>query len=216
MERSINIFKDIQFEVKRKIFFNIQMITIDNHVDEEYKRNNIERLYRRLDNLDEVTMKYILVSVKNCLFGSTFCLDFLKKYNFESKIIDSDFNLKFYENCLKEAFDYFQCPGILPSIDDINKELSYFNYVIDNDISTIYSALERCDGDLFDNLYNVGISNGMSKEDIFLRFSKIFSMLQYYHYVIPGHSVLNYVPFLDSEIDNYFKYKCDNFSLLSK
>lgn len=215
MEKSFSFFEN---EVTNRIYYDMYYLSRNKSDHSNYQRVN-DMLYRRLEYLEEATIKFILSNAKSSLFGSSVGADFLKRHDVVPKKFENCYDLRFLENYLNEIFVEFQCPGYLPSIDDINSKLSIFGFTSETDIkkfSSLYNALKKCDTPLFYEMYETASEKGLSNDEIFSIFSSIFKMLQYYEYNSPEINVLSHVPYLDVEIDEFFKLKSDEFSFKMK
>ena len=218
MENSVNLFGKIMNDVKNKILCDVYYIGLNINFDSKYIQKK-DMLYRRLDYLEEATVKYILSNVKACLHGSNSAAFFLNSYGIKSFKFNDVYDLRFLERCLNDVFFDLDCPGVLPSIDDINNDLLFFGFTSDADtkkFSSLYNALRNCNTPLFFEMYNIGVEKGLSNDEIFNYFSRIFKALEYYNYSPMGFDFLTYVPYLDVEIDEHFKSIGENFSMLKK
>lgn len=217
MDNYISLFSNVLHDVRYKILEDIYYLENFDKGDSNFDVKK-EMLNRRLEYLDETTVKYILSNAKACLHGSITGADFLKSYGVKPIKFNEFYDLRFLEKYLNEVFFKLQCPGILPSVDDINSDLSFFGFSSSDSkkFSSLYSSLKRCDGPLFYEMYQTGLDNGLSNREIFEYFSRIFKALEYYNYSYIGSDILCYVPYLDIEIDDHFKSFGENFSLSKK
>ena len=218
MESYSDIFKTIQNEVKHKILYEIYYL--GNFKNDDSKTSlKMDMLYRRLDFLEETTVKYILANAKACLYGYRESAEFLESHGVKPVRFNENYDLRYLENYLNDVFVKLNCPGILPSVDDINSDVSFFGFTSDTDskkFSSLYSALINCNSPMFYDMYQIGLDKGLSNDEIFSYFSKIFKVLDYYNYSLSSSDILSFVPYLDIEVDEYFKSVGENFSMSKK
>jgi len=214
----IDLFNKIERDVIEKISFDRYSLEKLEEDSDNYNKES-EMLDSRIYNLEETTVKYILSVAKGCFYGSKDSVDILKKYGIEPVKLNESYDLRFLEKYLNFVFNYTGCPGVLPSIDDINSELSFFGFTSDTDskkFSSLYYALKKCDTPLFFEMYQIGLDKGLSNKEIFGRFSHIFKGLEYYNYTPQMNHLVSYVPYLDCEIDDYFGSIYKGFSMSKK
>lgn len=217
MDNYIGVFSNIKIDVKHKILWDIYNFTYmsENALDVHDK----ERLYRRLDFLEETSIRYIFSNVCACLCGSNEANIVLKSYGLDLKKYDDYSDIRVLEKTLNDVLSYLEYDFSLPSVDDINREVSVFGFTYESDpkkFNSLYGALYKCDSPLFYEMYSFACSKGMSDSEIFSSFCRIFKMLSYYNYNSLNSSILSYVPFLNCEVEEFFRKKQESFSLRKK
>ena len=220
-------------ELKKDILNQLQEETSCSIVVSQ--ENDLLKYKRRLASIDETTIKYLMKLTNDYIravltdnkydIGND--LDIFHKYGFaienldeKIKKIEYPYNAygsiwpgKIQEEVMQTVFNFFQCPGVLPKVDDILAIAAKFGvtYGTENDK---FSRVYWIDTRNFDDPYNTGdyfltaLMNGLSIDEIIMNTYKITSALSYY--VAPMTSgnfskgiyktlIIGIVPFLDEE-----------------
>ena len=217
------------------------------------EHNVISDIGERIYNIDETAVKYLMklsnnyirAKVKSDETSIDKSKNLFAKYGFDVETlngeiakISDEYTLdnkigpcKAQEHILQRVFDYFECPGKLPTIEDLHAITSKFG--IDY---TDEGKLPNIDSRNFDNPYNFGgyfntaIENGLSIDQIIESKLQLEQMMELYEAPRPGRSLLVYyssevtsiVPHLNSDIkkraeqDALKIYKIMNYKLIKK
>ena len=195
---------------------------------------------RRLTNLDETTVKYLMKLTNDYIravltdnkydIGND--LDIFHKYGFAMKNLDEKikeieypYNAygdiwpgKIQEEVMQTVFNFFQCPGVLPKVDDILAMAAKFGVTYGAKRDRL-SRFYWIDTRHFDDPYNTGdyfltaLMNGLSVDEIIMDTYKITSALSYYAAPMASSNfskgiykatIIGIVPFLDEEYQSIY------------